>query len=125
MSLPGAAGALERVRSIALALPETTERVSHRSPCFFVRGKKSFMSYEDNHHNDGRLALWCAATHEAQHMLVEANPEQFFLPPYVAYLGWIGVRLDRDPDWDEVAEVIEAAYRKVAPKGLVAQLDAS
>jgi hypothetical protein len=56
-------------------------------------------------------------------MLVEAEPERFFVPPYVGHRGWIGVRLDRDVDWDEIAAIVEGAYRAVAPKGLVAELD--
>jgi hypothetical protein len=34
----------------------------------------------------------------------------------------MGMRIDRDPDWDEVAEVVRDAYRQVAPKKLVALL---
>ena len=113
---------LGRVREICLAFPEVQERLSHGSPTFFVR-KKSFVSYEHDHHGDGRLALWCAATHDAQQMLVETNPEQFFFPAYVAHMGWVGIRLDRDPDWDEIAGIVEAGYRKVAPKAVLAQLD--
>jgi hypothetical protein len=35
------------------------------------------------------------------------------------------VRLDVEQDWDEVAELIEEAWRRTAPKRVVAQLDAS
>jgi hypothetical protein len=114
---------LERVREICLALPETTERLSHGSPTFFIRGKKTFVMYLDDHHADGRLALWCAAPEGAQAELVESEPERFFRPPYVGHRGWIGVRLDRDVDWAEVAGIAEDAYRHVAPRTLVAQLD--
>lgn len=55
-------------------------------------------------------------------MLVGQFPERFFVPPYVGHRGWVGVRLERDVDWDEVADLIEDAYRMVAPKGLVARL---
>lgn len=115
--------ALARVREICLALPEATERLSHGSPTFFVRDKKTFVMFLDDHHGDGRLALWCAAPAGVQAELVEQDPERFFRPPYVGHRGWIGVRLDRDLDWDEVAGVCEDAYRQVAPKRLVAQLD--
>lgn len=124
----GAMGAtdqpLERIRAICRALPEVTERLSHGSPTFFVRDKKTFVMYLDDHHGDGRLALWCAAPVGAQAMLVEEEPERFFVPPYVGGRGWIGVRLDRDVDWDEIAGIAEDAYRMVAPKKLVAELDA-
>jgi hypothetical protein len=114
--------ALGRTRSLCLALPETSERLSHGSPAFFIGGKKTFVMYLDNHHDDGRLALWCAAPLGAQAALVEEDPVRFFVPPYVGYRGWIGVRLDRDPDWADVETVVEDAYRTVAPRRLVAQL---
>jgi hypothetical protein len=116
---------LRRVREICLRLPEVTERLSHGSPTFFVRDRKTFVMYLDDHHGDGRLALWCAAPGGAQAELVAAEPEQFFRPPYVGHRGWLGVRLDRDPDWDEVAEIVQDAYRQIAPKSLVARLDAA
>jgi hypothetical protein len=100
-----------------------TERPSHGSPTWFVRDKKSFVKYVDNHHGDGRLAIWCAAPPGLQGELVDQEPERFFVPPYVGHSGWIGVRLDRDPDWDEIAAICEDAFRKVAPKTLVRQLD--
>jgi hypothetical protein len=75
--------------------------------------------YLDNHHGDGRLALWCAASADIQRMLVKAKPEQYFVPPYVGYLGWVGVRLDRNLSWDEIAGVIEDAYLSVAPRKLI------
>lgn len=74
--------------------------------------------YLDNHHGDERLALWCAAPPEIQRMLVKAKPEQYFVPPYVGYLGWVGVRLDRRLNWKRIAEAIEDAYLTVAPKAL-------
>jgi hypothetical protein len=115
--------ALAKVRTLCLALPETTERLSHGAPTWFVRGKKTFVMYLDNHHGDGRLALWCAAPPEVQPALVREEPGRFFVPPYVGGRGWLGVRLDVEVDWDEVAGIVEDAYRTVAPKRLVAALD--
>jgi hypothetical protein len=115
--------ALGHVRRICLALPEVTERLSHGSPTFFVRGKKTFVSFLDDHHGDERLALWCAAPPGVQSILVEEEPDRFFVPAYVGHRGWLGVRLDVSPDWDEVAQICEDAYRQVAPKTLVARID--
>ncbi len=114
---------LPRLRKICLALPEATEKQSHGEPTFFVGGKV-FVTFTDNHHNDGRVAIWCNAAPMAQDVLVGADPERFFVPPYVGHRGWVGVRLDRSPDWGEVAGICEDAYRQVAPKTLVALLDA-
>jgi hypothetical protein len=113
-----------RLRRTCLALPEVSERLSHGSPAWFVRGKKTLAMYLDNHHGDGRIAIWCPAPPGVQDALVVEEPDRFFVPPYVGHRGWLGVRLDRELDWDEIAGIVEDAYRLVAPRALVAQLDA-
>jgi hypothetical protein len=110
---------LERLRGLCLALPETSERLSHGAPTFFVREKRAFLMVLTNHHGDGRFAIWCAAAQGMQEMLVEGDAERFFRPPYVGHRGWLGVRLDRGVDWDELAGIVEDAYVDVAPSKLV------
>lgn len=102
---------LERVRAVCLALPESSERLSHGAPTFFLRGKHPFVMYVDNHHDDGRLALWVLSTLEMQGMLVEAEPKHHFVPPYVGHSGWVGVRLDRKLAFAKVAALIEQAHQ--------------
>ena len=114
---------LARIRKICLLLPETTERLSHGAPSFFVRDKVGFVNYLDNHHDDGRLALWCACPPGMREGLLKARPDQYFVPPYVGVRGWIGVRLDRGPDWDAVERVIRDAYLVVAPRRLAATVE--
>jgi hypothetical protein len=111
---------LERLRRICVELPEVEERLSHGAPTFFVRGKRPFVMVMTDHHGDGRFAIWCAAGEGIQGMLVDADPERFFVPPYVGHRGWLGVRLDRGLDWDEIAGIAEDAYVEVAPAKLVA-----
>ena len=113
--------ALDRIRALCLALPEATERVSHGEPAWFVRGKRMFVTYADHHHDD-RVAIWAAAPPGAQDRWCATDQQRFFVPPYVGGCGWIGVYLDVPQDWDEVAEVVEDAYRAVAPKALVAEI---
>lgn len=115
------AGILTRVRKLCLSLPETTERLSHGAPCFYVGTKKTFVMFLNNHHDDGRLALWCAAPLGAQESLIALDAEQFFRPPYVGHRGWIGVRLDLHPNWDQVAGIIRDAWHTVAPAKLAAR----
>ena len=110
---------LAGIRELCLALPETSERLSHGAPTFFVRDKRPFVMVLTDHHGDARFAIWCAAPDGVQSMLVEADPERFFVPPYVGHRGWLGVRLDRGLDWNELAGVVEDAYAEVAPAKLV------
>jgi hypothetical protein len=115
---------LDRVRSICLALPEVIERLSHGAPTWFVRGKSVFVTFwYQGHHADDFPHLWCAAPPGAQQELVESEPDRFFRPPYVGGRGWIGVRMDGDLDWSEIAGICEEAYRVIAPARLVKQLD--
>ena len=116
--------AVERLRRICLALPEVTERPSHSAPTWFVRDKKSFvMAWPEGHHHNQFPHLWCAAPAGVQEELVETEPDRFFRPPYVGPSGWVGLRLEKDLDWDEIRLLLADSYRKVAPKKLIAQLE--
>jgi hypothetical protein len=114
---------LDRLRTVCLGLPETSERLSHGAPSFFVRGKTCFLMLLDDHHGDGRFALWCAAPAGDQQLLVEADAAKFFVPPYVGHRGWLGVLLNEGADWEELAGIVEDAYCEVAPKKLVALVE--
>ena len=110
---------LARVRSLCLALPETSERLSHGAPTFFVRERRAFLMVLTDHHGDGRFAIWCAAPEGMQQALVDGDAERFFVPPYVGHRGWVGFRLDRPFGDDELAGLVEDAYAEVAPAKLV------
>jgi hypothetical protein len=114
--------AVQRLRELCLALPEVTERPTHGEPGFFVRDKKLFVMLDDHHHGAEHLGFWCAAPTGAQVAYVADDPQRYYRPPYVGHRGWLGVRIDRDPDWTEIAEIVRDAYRQVAPKSLCAQL---
>jgi len=117
-------GLAMRMRAICLALPEVTERPSHGAPTWFVRDKNAFVTlWADGHHDNHFPHLWCAAPAGVQHELTASAPERFLRPPYGGHRGWIGVRLDRDPDWTEIAELCQDAYRVIAPARLAALLD--
>jgi hypothetical protein len=120
----------ERVRRIALALPEVNERLSHGEPCFFVRDRRPLCYFHDDHNRDGRISLWCPAAPGAQEEMVAAAPDRFFKPPASArgvFSDWLGVYLDlpgdSGVDWKEIAAIVKDAYRIVAPKHLVAQVE--
>lgn len=113
---------LTNLRQICMSFPEVTERPSHGEPTWFIRQKRSFVTYADHHHDD-RLAFWCAAPDGAQQALVTDDPHRYFVPAYVGNRGWLGVYLDVPVDWAVIADIVEDAYRTVAPKRLLSQLD--
>lgn len=113
---------LARLRALCLALPGAVERGDVVEHTFRVR-EKFFAMFLDNHPGDGWVAAWCRAPAGAQDVLVAADTERYFVPPYVGRHGWVGVRLDRPTDWDELADLVRDGYRLTAPKRLVAHLD--
>jgi predicted DNA-binding protein (MmcQ/YjbR family) len=121
--VPRKSDPLKRLRALCLDLPEATEKEAWGTPTFRVRDKKMFAMYADNHHGDGRVAVWVKAPPGAQDMLVKSDSDRYFVPPYMGPSGWVGVRLDLDPDWDDVGGLLEEAYRLVAPRKLIALLD--
>jgi hypothetical protein len=117
----GPGKALERVRKICAAWPETTEKEAWGTPTFRVRDKM-FAMYAEDHHGDGRVAIWCKAGLGVQEALVATDSTSFFVPPYVGVKGWLGVRLDLDVDWDEIGDILADAYQMTAPPKLAAAL---
>jgi predicted DNA-binding protein (MmcQ/YjbR family) len=113
-----AKGSGDRLRALCLALPEAEERETWDDPTYRVRGK--IFAMERN--GDGRTAVWFKAPPGSQQILVGADPDRFFAPPYVGPKGWVGMYLDKKPDWKEVAALIVRSYRLIAPKKLVMKL---
>ena len=79
---------------------------------------------DTHHHGADHVAVWLPARPGVQEALIDEDPEHYFRPPYVGHKGWIGVRIDREPDWRAVAGLVREAYREVASSRLVARLDA-
>ncbi len=112
--------ALDRLRELCLALPEAKERQTWGDATFRVRDRIFAM----HRTADGVSTMWCKAPPGAQAILIDADPDRFFAPPYVGPKGWIGVRLSPGADWDEVAGLLRRSYRMTAPRRLAAKLDA-
>lgn len=118
---PDPAFCLERVRALALALPRAVEKISHGMPVFFIDKGKSFAWFLDDLHGSGITAVAVKTSGpEEQAMLVEADPDLYYRPPYLAPSGWIGVRLDgEEVDWDHVGDRIATSWELVAPRRLL------
>ena len=108
-----------RLRAICLALPEAIERETWGEATFRVREKIFAMG-----HDGETTAVTCKARPGVQEMLVSADPERFYVPPYTGHNGWIGVRLTVPVDWDELEDLISESYRMTAPKKLSALIEA-
>jgi len=109
---------IKRVRRLCLALPETTEKLSHGEPTFFVH-KKVFVMFANDHHGDGHIAVWLPVPPGVQAGLIKNEPDTFFRPPYVGVKGWVGIELASIDD-AELRSHIEMAWQMVAPKRLLA-----
>jgi hypothetical protein len=113
---------VRRVRALCLALPEVTERLNHGDPSWLIRRRTIAQFTERN--PDDRPGIWCPAPPGDRQALVAADPQRFF-EPHFGGDDWVGIYLDQSTDWKEVGELIEEAYRLVAPKKLVKLLDAA
>jgi len=109
-----------RLRKICLALPDATEKIAWGEPTWRVGGKL-FAQMDTHHHGADHIAVWLPMPLGAQEALVEADAGRFFVPPYVGHRGWVGVRIDRNPDWGVVAGLVEEAYRLIAPPRIAAK----
>jgi hypothetical protein len=105
---------LQRVRRICESLPGSTEKLSHGEPTFFVR-KKVYVMFSDNHHNDGHIAVCVPAPPGIQEMLIEAEPDKFYRPPYVGVRGWVGIELEQVSD-EELESHIRQAWQMISAK---------
>jgi predicted DNA-binding protein (MmcQ/YjbR family) len=115
---------LRRVREIALDLPDAAEKISHGHPAFFTT--KVFAYYGGSIKVDGEWerhdnSLLVLLDPDERSALLEES--RCYLPAYLGVAGWIGIDLDDDTDWDEIAELIDASYRRTAGKRRVARLD--
>jgi len=98
------------IKSIALGFPGAHEVVFHGWPWFNV-GKKTFALYSDKDKS------WIfKLPHHQQMMLFDARPESF-RPMIAGRLIWSFVRVE-DLDRAELRDLLEAAWRMVAPKTL-------
>jgi hypothetical protein len=110
---------LARVRAICTSIPGAIEKVSHGEPTFFTP-KRVFAMFSNNHHGDGRVAVWLPAANGVQEALIEEVPETYFRPPYVGVSGWVGVELSNVDD-EQLGTLIREAFRFVDRKATVSR----
>jgi hypothetical protein len=107
-------------RRIALALPETEEVhvAEWGHPTLRVRGKMFASGSPDS------PTMSVKASKEEQAELVAARPEVFSVAAYVGRFGWVRINLP-GIDADELRELLVEAWRRTAPKRVVATYDSA
>ncbi|MEM7246360.1 MAG: MmcQ/YjbR family DNA-binding protein [Acidobacteriota bacterium] len=108
---------LDRVRKTCLAYPEVVEVVQFGAP-WFKAGKKAFCIYGAEERRSGACFN---LTPEHQSVLIE--DERFSKTHYVGQHGWTTMVFSGRVEWSLVEELIDQAYRKVALKRMLKQLD--
>ena len=103
---------LPRLRKMCRALPGTTEVEAWGAPTFRA-GKMYAMYAEAGNSHGGREAVWIKSDVESQRHLVKARPKLFFVPPYVGPYGWVGIYLDKRPNWNLIGDVLIDGYRSI------------
>lgn len=104
------------VRQLALALPEVEEGKSYGTPAFKVRGKFLSRLKEDGETLVVRIDI------DERDVLMAANPEAFYITDHYRGYPAMLVRMAA-VDAEELRELLEEAWRLVAPKRLVAAMD--
>ncbi|HEV7706224.1 MAG TPA: MmcQ/YjbR family DNA-binding protein [Gemmatimonadaceae bacterium] len=124
-AVPTPKSPLDRLRTLCLAFPEAHEVEAWSEPTFRVKNKIFAMYADsDNHHGAGRPCVWVKSTHLIQDMLIHENADRYFAPPYVGPKGWLGIRLDKRPNWATIDDLLRDAYLLTAPKRIAAKLGA-
>jgi hypothetical protein len=109
---------LAEIRTLCLSFPEAAEVEAWGRPTF--RAGKMFCVYSgtDEHPN----AIILQADDDERPALLE--DQRFFLAPYWRTAPWISFDLAAAPlDWQEVGELVDTSFRRVALKRIVRQLD--
>ena len=109
---------IAQVRKMALALPETSEVITWGTDLTWrVRDKMFVVGGPDS----PRISV--KASREDQAELIAAAPETYEVAAYVGRFGWVSIDL-ATVDKAELQELITEAWRRTAPKRLVATFDA-
>ncbi|MCT1710526.1 MmcQ/YjbR family DNA-binding protein [Dietzia cinnamea] len=118
---------LARLRQVCLTLPDAAEKVSHGRPNWFTT--KVFAVFGGSikgDHSDPLLARALLFLPDPEERTALEQDARFHVPAYYGPAGWLALPLDGgggEPDWDEVAELVESSYRQTAGVRRVARLD--
>jgi predicted DNA-binding protein (MmcQ/YjbR family) len=107
--------AIKKLRAVCLALGQVVEKEAWGECTFRVVNGPMFAMTDNNHHQSGHVAVWVKAPAMVQEILIGSDSRRFFKPPYMGHKGWVGVRLDRKPDWEQLAAILKDGYEMSLP----------
>jgi predicted DNA-binding protein (MmcQ/YjbR family) len=107
--------AIKKLRAVCLALGEVVEKEAWGECTFRVVNGPMFAMTDNNHHQSGHVAVWVKAPAMAQEILISSDSKRFFKPPYMGHKGWVGVRLDSKPDWEQLTAILKDGYEMSLP----------
>ena len=119
------AALVAKLRALCFAFPEANEKVSHGEPTWFAGKGKVFAMLDNHHHGSKHLSVWLPVPPGVQEDLIAADAARFFRPPYVGSAAWVGVVLDRRPDWALISKLLREAFLHRAGARLRAKLERS
>jgi predicted DNA-binding protein (MmcQ/YjbR family) len=102
-----------------LAVSEIIDGFGHT--VFKVRSK-SFIFISER---EGKVYLILRLLYEPQDFLTHHQPKRFWKSAYIGQHGWTTLNPDMKPDWEEVEDFIDEAYRRTAPKTVLKQMKAA
>jgi predicted DNA-binding protein (MmcQ/YjbR family) len=109
-----------RLREICLTYPESVEVMAWGRSTYRA-GKKIFIVAGSSMDNPFSIVFKPDPDDDPA---LRQDP-RVFVPPYWGPSGWLGIGLEPDGDWDQIAELIDASYRQVALKRQLTALDAA
>jgi predicted DNA-binding protein (MmcQ/YjbR family) len=107
--------AIKKLRAVCLALGDVVEKEAWGECTFRVVNGPMFAMTDNNHHQSGHVAVWVKAPAMAQEILISSDSKRFFKPPYMGHKGWVGVRLDSKPDWEQLTAILKDGYEMSLP----------
>jgi predicted DNA-binding protein (MmcQ/YjbR family) len=107
--------AINKLRAVCLALGDVVEKEAWGECTFRVVNGPMFAMTDNNHHQSGHVAVWVKAPAMVQEILISSDSKRFFRPPYMGHKGWVGVRLDSKPDWEQLTVILKDGYEMSLP----------
>ena len=116
---------LENLRHICARFPEAQEDTLQDRPMFHVRRRRFAILNSETFPYRKRWATSGDSLHFAtdEQLRTTLSSDTFFSSPHHGFRGWRAIKLSSNTNWREISSLLARAYRSVAAKELVTELD--